>query len=97
MDWFTEDGITAFGHYGSVVKSSDPPPGVAHLTPNPSFFCVQELLLETPQETRFAVLPSGELYLYVINRDGIITWFSRQGVHRSVCEITKMKIFYFIG
>nr|XP_045588112.1 uncharacterized protein LOC123750026 [Procambarus clarkii]XP_045588119.1 uncharacterized protein LOC123750026 [Procambarus clarkii] len=75
LDWTVREGVTLMGYLGSAVKTPNP-------TTNPNFFLVQELPVSLPVEARFSVLPLGQLCLYVINRDGLITWFCHKGIHR---------------
>lgn len=82
MDWFSEEGATPLGHFGSV---SDTLTSNVHQTyqVRPSFRFMQEVQVVEPLEARFSVLPSSpHLVLYVIDRQGFITHFTQRGIHR---------------
>ncbi|KAK7016241.1 hypothetical protein SK128_015534 [Halocaridina rubra] len=59
--------------------------GFAAITSTPSFNFLQRIFVEKPLEAHFSRLNS-ELYLFVINEDGYVTWFSQKGVQRFIKE-----------
>ncbi|KAG7167481.1 uncharacterized protein LOC121868194 [Homarus americanus] len=77
MDWFSGDGVTPLDHLDRVVGTAP-----TTLTSNMTFILIQELEVELPTEAHFTVLPSGDLNLYVMNRNGLLTWFTRMGMQR---------------
>ncbi|XP_045588093.2 uncharacterized protein [Procambarus clarkii] len=80
MDWFSEDGLTALGHSGTVLHHFFSSSDRYHYQPRPNFHLVQVLSVVQPLEARFLAIPS-RLLLYVINQQGFVTRFSQRGIH----------------
>ncbi|XP_069939792.1 uncharacterized protein [Cherax quadricarinatus] len=78
LDWIIGKGIKLLGHLGSSKTAA----AATLLSTNPSFFVAQELPVDLPKEAQFSRIPTGEVCLYVINRNGLVTWFCQEGIHR---------------